>query len=131
GARRNPDWMARWILDPKSLCPTAHMPRLLNGPRAKADAEAIAAGLSSLKQEPPAHPQATGDKDTPKNLFEKFRCDACHDAPEAKEADPRKISLAHVGEKFPADKLAEFLRMPEANFGWIRMPNFNLSPTES
>jgi len=131
GARRNPDWMARWVLDPKSLHPTAHMPRLLSGPKAKEDAEAIAAGLSSLKQEPPAHPQATGDKDAPKNLFEKFRCDACHDAPDAKEPDPKKLSLTHLAEKFSPGSLAEFLRMPEANFAWTRMPNFNLSPAEA
>ena len=131
GARRNSDWMARWVLDPKSLRPTAHMPRLLTGPNAKEDAEAIAACLSSLKQETPTRPPTSSDNDKSKNLFEKFHCDACHNSPDAKESDLRKLSLAHVGEKFLPGALADFLQMPEANFAWTRMPNFNLSPTEA
>ena len=49
GARRNFDWMARWILDPKSTRAKVHMPKILSGPTAKEDAEAMAAWLSSLK----------------------------------------------------------------------------------
>jgi mono/diheme cytochrome c family protein len=48
GARRNYDWLANWILDPKSTRASVHMPRLLHGAKAKEDAGAIAAYLSSL-----------------------------------------------------------------------------------
>src|SRR5438309_850753 len=50
GSRRRCDWMARWIADPQALRPTAHMPALLRRPKAKEDAEAIAAFLASLNQ---------------------------------------------------------------------------------
>ena len=53
GARRNYGWLAQWILDPRSTRASVHMPKLLNGPKAKEDAEAIAAYLTSLKTEPP------------------------------------------------------------------------------
>jgi cytochrome c551/c552 len=50
GARRNHEWMAWWILDPKSTRASVHMPKLLHGAKAKEDAEAIAAYLSSLSK---------------------------------------------------------------------------------
>ncbi len=48
GARRNRDWLAKWILDPKSTRASVHMPKLLHGPQAKEDAEAMADYLNSL-----------------------------------------------------------------------------------
>ena len=47
GARRNVDWMARWILDPKSQRAGAQMPRLLTGPNAREEAESIAGFLAT------------------------------------------------------------------------------------
>lgn len=146
GARRNYDWMARWILDPKSLRPTAHMPKLLRGDNAKADAEAIAAYLAAQKaggavtptpavlQEKPIGENAEPANATPdekKNLFEKLHCAGCHNAPGAKETDARKISFTRVAEKFAPGKLLEFLQKPEAHYAWIRMPNFKLSAAEA
>src|SRR6266699_2049954 len=49
GSRRNYNWMARWIADPKAVRPTAHMPKLFHGLKAKEDAEAVAVFLASLK----------------------------------------------------------------------------------
>ena len=139
GARRSYDWMARWILDPKKLRPAAQMPKLLHGPEAKEEAEAMAAFLASLKSgaqvvfseaaantgQPAAH--AT----EPTSLFEMLHCVACHDAPDSLGADPSRISLKQVAEKFAPGKLAEFLRRPEAHYAWIRMPNLKLSATEA
>jgi len=146
GARRHYDWMARWILDPKSLRPTAHMPKLLRGPKAKEDADAIAAYLASLKsggeirrsevayqtrqvelkegEAPPAVVE-------PKPLYERLRCGNCHNPPDAKDPDPNKLSQKRIAEKFPAGKLAQFLRAPEAHFAWTRMPKFHLSVKEA
>ena len=47
GARRNYEWLVKWILDPKSTRTSVHMPKLLHGPKAKEDAEAVAAFLCS------------------------------------------------------------------------------------
>jgi len=48
GSRRNYEWLAKWILDPKSARASVHMPKLLHGRAAKDNAEAMAAYLSSL-----------------------------------------------------------------------------------
>jgi len=140
GSRRNFDWMARWILDPKAQRASANMPKLLRGQAAARDAEAIAAFLASLKSsteasfadsravENTATPALNGER---KNLFEKLHCGGCHTAPDAKENEPGKFSLKHPAEKFSPGKLAEFLRKPEAHYAWIRMPNFNLAAAEA
>ena len=134
GARRNYDWMARWILDPKSLRPSAHMPRALGDPKAKDNAEAIAAFLASLKTEgspAPGKEFSSEQAQLGKRLFEVLNCAGCHEAPDAKQPDPQKISLKALGEKFSAGALEEFLLKPEAHYAWIRMPNFKLSTEEA
>ncbi|MDB6067413.1 MAG: hypothetical protein JWR26_3621 [Pedosphaera sp.] len=134
GSRRNYDWMARWIQDPKALRPTAHMPKVLHGPDAKAGAESIAAYLASLKS---AAPNALPSEPTPdqadagKKLFTALHCEACHNAPDATETDPAKIFLKQVRQKFAPGSLVAFLQKPEAHYSWIRMPNFKLSPDEA
>ncbi len=144
GARRKFDWMARWILDPKALRPAAHMPKLLRGTNAQPDAEAMAAYLASLQTGGTVTLAATsyatrqspaqdGDEPVPaaKPLYERLRCDACHNPPNATEPDPKKLSQKRVAEKFPPGKLAEFLRAPEAHYAWTRMPNFHLTAKEA
>ncbi|MDB6034058.1 MAG: hypothetical protein JWM16_4396 [Verrucomicrobiales bacterium] len=151
GARRNFEWMSRWIQDPKSIRPIARMPKVLHGENIKGDATAIAAYLASLKTggevsliEPKpwtklstpekkedgdqAPAEAHGDA---KPTFERLHCVGCHNTPDGKDEDPKKIPLKQVAEKFPAGKLAEFLRGPEVHYGWIRMPNFRLSSPET
>lgn len=146
GARRQFDWMARWILDPKSLRPSAQMPKLLHGPAAKEDAEAIAAYLASLRtggetktiavayrtrQNPPKEGEETAPAGEAKPLYERLHCIGCHNPPDAKEPDPKKLSQKRIAEKFPAGKLAEYLLAPEAHYAWTRMPNFHLSAQEA
>lgn len=145
GARRHYEWMTRWILDPKSVRPAAHMPKMLHGPKAKEDAEAMAAYLASLKTEPPVKFPAilltkqnkpedveghapAGDV---KPIYERLHCIGCHNPPDAKEMDPKKLSQKGVGTKFPRGKLAEYLRAPEAHYAWNRMPNFRLTAAEA
>jgi len=146
GARRNYDWMARWILDPKSIRPSAQMPKLLHGATAKEDAEAMAAYLASLKtggdvklstvayktkQNEPAEGEGHAPNTDPKPLYERLHCTGCHNPPDAKEPDPAKLSQKRIAEKFPAGKLAEFLRKPDAHYAWTRMPDFHLSEKEA
>lgn len=136
GARRNDEWMAQWILDPKAERASAHMPQVFRGANAKQKAEAVAAYLSSLKTgaevKLSAHRdvvRAEGEAPTAP-LFERLHCNACHVAPGG-EDETNKISLRHVTAKFPPDKLIEFLRKPEAHYAWIRMPNFRLTAMEA
>jgi mono/diheme cytochrome c family protein len=146
GSRRHYDWMARWILDPRSLRPNARMPKVLPGSKAKEDSEAIAAYLASLKtsgevsasavayqtrQSKPAEGDDAAPAGEPRPLYERLHCIGCHNPPDAKEPDPTKLSQKRIAEKFPAGKLAEYLRAPEARYGWTRMPNFHLSGKEA
>lgn len=145
GARRHSEWMTRWILDPKSVRPAAHMPKLLHGPKAKEDAEAMAAYLASLTTEPQVKfppplvtmqnkPEDVEGYNAPtdrKPLYERLHCIGCHNPPDAKEIDPKKLSQKGVGAKFPKGKLAEYLRAPEAHYAWNRMPNFRLTEAEA
>lgn len=145
GARRHYEWMTRWILDPKSVRPAAHMPKLLRGPKAKEDAEAMAAYLASLKTEPavkfpaplltkqnkPEDVEGYAPAGDVKPIYERLHCIGCHNPPDAKEIDPKKLSQKGVGTKFPRGKLAEYLRAPEAHYAWNRMPNFRLTEGEA
>jgi cytochrome c1 len=133
GSRRNYDWMARWIGDPKALRSMARMPRVLRGENTKQEAESIAAYLASLKSGMPKA-AAAPDKDqvnSGKALFETLHCDACHDTPGQAGNDPEKISLKHALQKFFPGTLAEFLQKPDAHYVWTRMPDFKLSADES
>jgi mono/diheme cytochrome c family protein len=147
GARRNFDWMTRWILDPKSLRPSARMPKVLHGASAKEDAEAVAAYLASLKtggepkfatvsyQTKQDVPKKEGDEPAPagevKPLYERLHCIGCHNPPDATQPDPTKLSQKRIAEKFPRGALAEYLRAPAASYTWTRMPDFHLSAAEA
>lgn len=148
GARRHYDWMRQWVLDPKSLRPSATMPKLLHGPTAAEEAEAIAAFLASLQSggevNPPgrayqtlqARPKAEeGETPAPAGdaapLYERLQCAACHNPPGTAQPDPAKLSQQRIATKFPPGRLAEYLRAPEARYAWTRMPNFHLSAAEA
>lgn len=135
GTRRGAAWMAKWILDPKAQrTAKLHMPKLLHGPAARADADAIAAYLASLKTsgpEAPAIPVGGGDIANGKKLVDALHCIACHNLPEATKLEPNKITLKHVANKFPGGQLAVFLQKPDAHYAWTRMPRFKLTPEEA
>jgi mono/diheme cytochrome c family protein len=149
GGRRHYEWLTRWIFEPKSVRPAARMPKVLHGPTARTDAEAIAAYLASLQDEalPPPSPMAyqsrqappegeagaapTAPAAEPRPIYERLHCGACHNPPDAKEIDPKKLSQKGVGTKFPKGRLAEYLLGPEAGYRWTRMPNFHLSAAEA
>ena len=131
GTRRHFGWLTSWILDPKAQRPGAHMPKLLRGPMAEKDAEAMAAYLASLTSaEKPVAP-AKAEVEAGKALAVNLHCAGCHNLPEAKETDLKKISLGHVNFKFPPDGLVAFIKNPGAHYAWTRMPKFKLSDEEA
>lgn len=134
GSRRGYAWMAKWILDPKSQRSTkVHMPKVLHGATAKADAEAIATYLSTLKSGASAPAIAASGEAAAagKKLAEGLHCVACHNLPDAAKEEMGKISLKPVANKFPGGELAVFLEKPDAHYAWIRMPRFKLKPEEA
>lgn len=131
GGRRNFDWLAKWIENPQLHRPGSPMPAMFTGSEAKANAEAVAAYLASLKGEVKFSAGA-GDVAAGKSLYEKLNCVACHVAPEATEAPVAgKISQKGVKAKFSPGALTAFLRRPDEHFQWIRMPDFKLSGDEA
>ncbi len=134
GSRRNFHWLARWILDPKALRPSARMPRMLHGTDSRKDAEAIAAFLASLKAAKAERASEYTDEqvDAGRQRFETLLCGGCHAAPgEVAEEDSAKISLSGLKQKFAPGALAAFLLEPERHYEWIRMPNFKLTDAEA
>jgi cytochrome c2 len=134
GSRRQRAWLARWILDPKAQRASARMPRVFRGEQAEQDASDVAAFLASLT-EPDTKIELSSVSETRvnsgKRLFDDLHCIACHIAPDSKEVDPERLSLAHVREKFAPGKLPSFLKKPESHFACIRMPDFKLTDDEA
>ncbi len=133
GSRRRFGWMAQWILDPKTQRASAQMPKLLHGPTAQADAEAIAAFLASQAGDAPTVRELKKDAESveaAKKLVEALHCTGCHNLPDIGDADAKKLNLTHVNAKFPPAALPAFLKNPGANYAWTRMPKFNFKDGE-
>ncbi len=126
-ARLRPAWLAAWVANPKSLRPTATMPRVLADPKDAAD---VAAYLSA--DAPPETPLPDGNTAKGARLFTGLGCVACHVAPALDDSDASldRVPLKNVKAKFRPEALAAFLRQPEAHYAWVKMPNFHLSEPE-
>ncbi len=133
GSRRHFGWMANWILDPKAQRATAQMPKLLHGPTAQADAEAIAAFLASQTGAVPAGELKRDDEsiEAAKKLVEALHCTGCHNVPDIGDQDAKKLNLTHVNAKFPPAALLAFLKNPGAHYAWTRMPKFSFKDGEA
>ncbi len=129
GSRRNAEWIARWILNPKEHRAAAQMPKIFGGDSAQANSEAIATYLASLKGNVSNDaPKLALDKsDAGKKLFETLHCAACHNAPDSSDVAASRISLKEAGQKFSPASLADFLKRPDLHYAWIKMPRFKLS----
>jgi cytochrome c2 len=133
GARLKVDWMARWIADPKSLRPTATMPRMLHD-QPEAKARDIAAFLGTLRKE--AEPEAAPLPESISSggrLFANLGCVGCHTLPSHDDwsKDPRRVPLRFVAVKWQPKALVAFLQQPDRHYAWIKMPNFHLSSDEA
>ncbi|MEO6184075.1 MAG: cytochrome c [Verrucomicrobiota bacterium] len=133
GSRRNQEWMARWILNPKQHRASAQMPKIFSGDTSSKNAEAVAAFLGSLNKSSypaPGKGPMVSESGAGKKLFDTLHCAACHNAPDVAEMDVNKISLKQVRAKFAANALVEFLKQPDAHYAWIAMPRFKLSEAQ-
>ncbi len=130
GSRRNFAWLARWVADPHALRAGTPMPQVFRGAGAKAESEAVAAYLASLRGAAAPEP-VKGDAEAGKALFEKLHCVACHTPPDGGEILPHQLSHKEVNAKFAPGALAAFLQKPEEHYAWIRMPNFKLTAEEA
>jgi cbb3-type cytochrome oxidase cytochrome c subunit len=148
GSRLNRDWIAHWIVAPRSLRPTARMPRLLGEGDlekhlAAGDARALdlAAYLSSRHRQEGAPPSVAVDPaqaEAGGRLFAQLGCIGCHVRPD-REAEPGgepdgrapRIPLRRVAWKWQPAALVRFLKKPTADDPWIRMPDLHLEDAEA
>jgi mono/diheme cytochrome c family protein len=128
GARLHPDWIAKWILNPREIRPEATMPKLPGiQPQDAAD---MAAYLGTLGK-PDPDPAASADVARQGGyLFVEMRCIGCHTLPD-KEAAPDRIPFAFLRAKWRQAALKKFLLGPEKHYAWIEMPNFHLKDEEA
>ena len=129
GSRLNRDWLVAWINNPRSLRPTAHMPRLFKATGVDPRAEDIAAYLASLSGAN-AREQPAGDAEAGGRIYANLDCIGCHTPPDAAD-DPTRVSHKYLLAKFKPAALRQYLLDPEAHFQWNPMPNFHLSPAEA
>jgi mono/diheme cytochrome c family protein len=130
GSRFGPNWLAKWILNPRSFRPQSTMPALLHGETAPQDAADIAAYLGTLKTDIAA--PAEGEIEKGEKLFRTLGCMACHHFGDPKEEDPfDRLPLTFIHEKLQPASLFSFLMEPHRHYGWSRMPDFKLSREEA
>ena len=130
-AKFRPEWIAEWIFDPHAVRPHTLMPKLFAG----ADAEQKSADLAAMLTQGAKHDHGDVDRKlAPQGgaLFANLGCIACHQRPDAEDKDAHdRIPLAHVGDKWNATALVEFLKDPAKNYPATRMPHFRLEDEEA
>ena len=147
GERLNRDWVAQWLLDPKSHRAEATMPALfdLADPQSAQQAADVAAYVvtlgmqeqnvsreTSVARESGETAEVAEVIENGERLYEQFACLACHRfTPPNEEDDYDRVSLAGVSEKYRSGQLAQYLREPQRRHHGTRMPDFQLSPGES
>lgn len=135
GERVKYGWLARWITDPKSIRPQAHMPRVFaNLPKEEAEQNGrdIATFLAPPRPPPgDAKNIPCDDGEKGARLFVNLGCIACHTAPNSKTRDPTRLPLDHVFDKMYYSQLKQYLLKPQAHYAWTRMPDFHLTDREA
>ncbi|MCA9166629.1 MAG: c-type cytochrome, partial [Planctomycetales bacterium] len=140
--RLDRNWIAAWLAEPAQLHGDRTMPELLVGSLEQRRQQAVdlAAFLTSGQSNDAL--QGTLNGVTERNarresegreLFERVGCIACHfvgEPPESNSVTDR-IRLDHVTWKFKANGLSDFLRQPDRNYTFTRMPDLKLTAEET
>jgi cytochrome c2 len=128
-------WLAAWINDPQGSRPHSPMPRVFTGGDAEQidqRAADVAAYLMSLGPAVQSKPPDASLIPQGGALFATLGCIACHSRPDAEGQDPHgRTPLAHIRAKWQAPALTEYLRDPQKNYAWTRMPHFRLTANEA
>jgi len=101
GSRLRPQWIERWLLDPKALRPQARMPRVLSTDAAEARQQAadlaayLAGGLGDDSAPDPATATSAAEVAGGRRLYTEIGCAACHGDATAQpgmDAAPRLVA---------------------------------------
>lgn len=134
GDRSSEEWLRRWIAEPHTIKPSTVMPALVDATtdEGRLAASDIAAYLTSLKMGTAAGnaPDPTLVQDGGMH-FHELGCVACHNPPDKGLADPERVPLNNVASKYLPGALVAFLKKPDANHPFIKMPDFRMSDAEA
>ncbi len=121
GSKVKPEWLDRWIANPKEYNPDTAMPKLQ---LTDDERHAVVAYLLTLKRsEPiPAAPDLSGFKaDDGKQLVKRYECFGCHAIPGFEQVRTSVPSLGEFARK-PVDEL-DFARttdVPRTKWDWLK-----------
>ena len=131
GTKYKTPFIADWILDPHAIRPHTLMPKIFAGE----GAEQKSADLAAMLTQGAAPKETALDlKLAPQGgaLFANLGCIGCHQRPDAEAKDAHdRIPLGHVGDKWRASALTDFLKDPAKNYPSTRMPHFRLEDAEA
>ncbi|HTP80819.1 MAG TPA: c-type cytochrome [Bacteroidota bacterium] len=141
GLKDQPDWIYRWVKNPKDYNPHTRMP---NFKLSSEQAAAVTAFLlnisksSTFKLEHPRGSFAGGNAARGKKVFETVGCQACHvTAGFTTVRDSRGTSydiapeLTRVGSKLGGDWIFDWIKNPRHFNPETRMPNLRLTDAEA
>jgi cytochrome c2 len=139
GHKTTPEWVFRWVKNPKDYNPHTRMPNFLFNDE---QAEAIAAFLMSINRKSTYSPGTVewrgGNPDRGKKVVETVGCLACHVVGEHVQVrEERGTSydiapeLTRVGSKVKADWLYDWVKNPRHYNPTTKMPNMRLTDQEA
>ncbi len=138
-AKAKPDWIFRWVRNPKDYNPHTRMP---NFRFTDDQSEAITAYLVKISKDEPYRPQkgiaGNGNPERGKALFESVGCKGCHVAgTDTRMRDARGFSydiapeLTRAGSKLDPDWAYEWIKNPRQFRPTTRMPSLRLSDQDA
>ena len=135
----NPEWLIRWIENPKSYLPHTKMP---NFKFSRDEAESVAAYLLNTSEEAELEKVEYSEKmiDDGKKIVEQVGCYGCHFIGE-RPSDLKRTyldgdfdyapDLSRVGDKVDPDWLFAWVKDPSSYNSSTKMPNLRLSDGEA
>jgi len=146
-AKLTPDWVARWIRDPRAIKPSTWMPRVWYNSNTKAPEDAkrneaeIDAVVAYLFAHSGDHQFAVaapprGDPENGRQIVESVGCLACHitGAETRAQAGPRRTfgqPLQNIGNKTTFEWLFDWIRDPKHYSPATYMPDLRLTDREA
>ena len=134
GGKYRETFLAHWINDPHAIRPRALMPRAFATEPGKVDPRSadLAAYLVSLGTPDETRPAA---ENAPLGgaLFANLGCVGCHSTPDTAygKDEHDRVPLDHVRAKWQPKALREYLKNPQRNYQFSRMPHFRLTDEEA
>ena len=139
GWKTTPEWIFRWVKNPKDYNPHTRMPNFLFTDDQAAAVTAYLVDLSSKNPFPlPKGAFAGGDPARGKAVFESAGCRACHVLGEETEVRSARGTsydiapeLTRVGSKVTPDWIYDWVRNPRHYNPTTKMPNLRLTDGEA